>query len=307
MNSVPLGVTLPQFTDDPGVLLDAARRAEELGLDSIWVFDHLWPLSGGKHRPVIESWTALAWLAAATTRVKIGTLVTRSSLRHPAVVARMAATVASIAPGRTIVGVGSGDDKSRAENETFGLPFYEHPDRLQQLTDFAEALARAWAEPVVDLDRRFVRLTRLPSEPRPVPRPQLWLAGRSPGVIETAARVADGWNGWGGSATAFAAKVQRLARLAGERMVTPTWGGLAILDADDDAARAKLGRRDPRAYVVGGPERLARHLAALVDAGARHLIVTFPDAGRVGAYERLAGEVRARISSADAAGDARLW
>jgi alkanesulfonate monooxygenase SsuD/methylene tetrahydromethanopterin reductase-like flavin-dependent oxidoreductase (luciferase family) len=108
-----LGVTLPQFTGDAELFLDGARRAEHLGLDSVWVFDHLWPL-GAKRRPILEGWTALASVASATERIGIGTMVTRSSLRNPAVLAAMAATVGALAPGRLTVGLGCGVRSCRA-------------------------------------------------------------------------------------------------------------------------------------------------------------------------------------------------
>ena len=63
--SVAIGVTLPQFTGDPERFLDGVRRAEELGFDSVWVFDHLWPLGGNRERPILECWTALSYLRRA--------------------------------------------------------------------------------------------------------------------------------------------------------------------------------------------------------------------------------------------------
>jgi alkanesulfonate monooxygenase SsuD/methylene tetrahydromethanopterin reductase-like flavin-dependent oxidoreductase (luciferase family) len=292
VSRVPLGVTLPQFTGDGGTLVAAARRAEAVGLDSVWVFDHLWPLSGGKERPVLECWTALAWLAAVTERIHIGTLVTRSSLRHPAVVAKMAATVATMAPGRVTVAVGSGDDKSRAENEAFGLPYHDGVARVAQLRSFVEALARFWGEEEVSFADDFTSLTSLPTSPRPEPRPSLWIGGRAAATIRLAAEMGDGWNGWGSTPEAFVGSVQRLERAAGDRCVEPTWGGVAILGGTEEEARSKLGLRDPSGYIVGAPGTVARRLDAMVEAGARHLIVTFPDAGDPQTFTRLATEVR---------------
>jgi alkanesulfonate monooxygenase SsuD/methylene tetrahydromethanopterin reductase-like flavin-dependent oxidoreductase (luciferase family) len=137
MTGVRLGVTLPQFTGDPSKLLDGARRAEDAGLDSVWLFDHLWPLTGGKSRSMFECWTSLAYIAAVTKRVTVGTLVSRSSMRHPVLLAKMAATVHAIAPGRLVVGIGSGDEASRPENDSVGLPYYPGRERTDQL--FLEA------------------------------------------------------------------------------------------------------------------------------------------------------------------------
>ena len=292
MSEVALGVTLPQFTEDPAVFVEGARRAEEAGLDSVWLFDHLWPLSGGNHRPVLEAWTALAWVAAATARIHIGTLVTRSSLRHPAVLARMAATVCTVAPGRVTVGLGSGDSLSRDENEAFGIAYLEGPERVEQLSDCAEALLAAWSKPVVSLRRANVELDGLPVEPLPQPRPELWIGGRSSGVIEVAARLADRYNAWGGTPEDFAMLVDRLRGMAGPRDVPATWGGVALLDATDEAAIARLRGRHRGDLLVGSAATVASGLKGFVRAGARHLILSFPDAGRKDAYERLATEVR---------------
>ncbi len=226
MTEVLLGVTLPQFTDDRARFVDGARRAEALGLDSIWVFDHLWPLSGRKDRPVLEAWTSLAWIAAATNRVTVGTLVTRSSLRNPVLLAHMAAAVAEIAPGRLTIGIGSGDDASRDENEAFGIPYWSGADRIAQ---FEETLG-------------VVRDGLEGSETK------LWVGGRSDDALALAARYGDGWNGWGGTPERFAQDAATVAEYAAGLPIDMTWGG--VLKRDEDIA-AKLS-----AFVDAG----ARHV-----------------------------------------------
>lgn len=298
MTQVRLGVTLPQFTADGDAFARAALHAEELGLDSVWVFDHLWPLSGGRERPVLESWTALSYLAAGTENIGLGTLVTRSTLRHPAVLGKMAATVAVIAPGRLTVAVGSGDEASRDENESFGIPYFAESDRLDQFESTVTTLLDYLSGRSVSRRDRFVTLNELPPSPIPEDRPAIWVAGRSDDALEIAGTHGDGWNGWGGTPERFAqdaAGVAEYAHAAGNRAVELTWGGLVVLAADDDAARAKLGKRRPSDYVVGGPASVARHLALLVDAGARHLICTFSDAGDPAVYELLAKSVREEL------------
>ena len=292
---VRLGVTLPQFTRDVQVFVDGARRAEALGLDSIWVFDHLWPLTGGKERPILEGWTSLAWLAAATKRIEIGTFVTRSSLRHPAVLGKMAATVGHIAPGRVTIGIGSGDEASRAENEAFGLPYYEADERIDQLTSTVATVVEFLRGEEVTRKDRFVTIDHLPTSPRAEPRPRIWVAGRADDVLEIAGTAADGWNGWGGSPARFAQdafRVAEFAAAAGDRAVEASWGGLVVIGRDDADARRKLGARSERGLVVGGPETVARHLDELIEAGARHLVLTFTDAANPRPYELLAERVR---------------
>ncbi|MEA2461646.1 MAG: hypothetical protein QOH90_1823 [Actinomycetota bacterium] len=292
MSAVKLGVTMPQFSGDVGRLLETAQAAEELGLDSLWVFDHLWPLSGGKDRPILEGWSTLAWLAAKTTSIGIGSLVTRSSLRHPAVLAKMAATVACVAPGRVTIAVGSGDNLSRPENEAFGLPYYEGSDRSDQLRSAVEVLHGFFNRGALEQDDGFVSLRDLPPSPRPEVSPKIWVAGRSESVMAVAGDLADGWNGWQGSPQAFEADRADLAQRNGGRAFEFSWGGLLVLGADDADASVRLGKRDPGGFVVGGPETTALRLNAFVAAGAEHLTLTLAGTWELTDLERLAREVR---------------
>ncbi|MDQ4145366.1 MAG: LLM class flavin-dependent oxidoreductase [Actinomycetota bacterium] len=289
------GVTLPQFTKDPETFASAASRAETLGLDSVWVFDHLWPLSGGKDRSILEGWTSLSWLAAATKDIGIGTLVTRSSLRHPAVLTKMIASVAQTAGGRLTVTIGSGDELSRGENEAFGIPYHGGEGRIDQLTSTVKVVTELLQHREVTLEDDYVSLRSLPLSPRPSPNPAIWVAGRSDDALEIAGSLAKGWNGWGSSSERFAQdalRVTEFADAAGHREVELTWAGLVVIGEDDAAARAKLGDRSPPDSVIGGPDTVARHLEAVIEAGARHVILTFTDASKPGSYELLAEKVK---------------
>ena len=282
MSDVLLGVTLPQFTDDAAKFVSFARRVEKLGLDSAFVFDHIWPLSGGRERSILEAWSSLGHIAAATERVRVGTLVTRSSLRHPAVLAKMAATVGEVAPGRTIIGIGSGDDMSKEENESFGIPYYAGADRIEEFRGTVETVSKFLSEPIANVQHDFVTVEELPASPRPSPRPQVWVGGRSDDALEIAGRWADGWNGWGGSPQRFAQDALRVAEFAaasGDRAIELTWGGLVVLAETDAEAEAKLGKRNPKEYVVGGPEKVAARLNEFVEARCQ---ASGPDADRLG-------------------------
>lgn len=289
---VLIGVTLPQFTDDPEVFVDGARRAEDGGLDSVWIFDHLWPLSGGKERPIIECWTALAWVAASTARVGVGTLVTRSSLRHPAVLAKEAATVSAIAPGRVTLVIGSGDDASRPENEAFGIPYYAEEERVAQLASTVGCVRDYLRGEPFDRSDDFVAISSLPPSPVGERPPPVWVGGRAGDTLEVAGRLADGWNGWGGGPVRYAQDAVEVADAAEGRPLELSWGGVGILARDDTLAFEKLGDRNPKRYLVGGPETVGRRLLRFVEAGARHLMITLPDAADPEMYELVAGPIR---------------
>lgn len=291
MSDVRLGVTLPQFTDDGVVFTDGIRRAEALGFDSLWVFDHLWPL-GAKGRPILEGWTALAWLAALTRSVTVGTLVTRSSLRHPALLARMAATVSAIAPGRVCIATGSGDQASAAENLAFGLPYWTGADRMDQLASTVEVLHRSREAAEVTFADDFVQLDALPAGPGPRDY-SIWVAGRSVDALDIAGRLADGWNAWAASPDEFALAAEAVRNVAGDRPIELTWGGQVIVGETDEAAQERLGTRNPAHYVVGGPATVGRYLRSLIDAGVHHLVLASPFASDPRSYELLAGPVRA--------------
>lgn len=275
--TVKLGLTLPQFSNDTQRWQDAALRAEAGGLDSVWMFDHLWPLSGGKDRPVLEAWTALAWLAARTERITIGTLVTRSSLRHPALLAKMAATVGSIAPGRLIVGIGSGDKLSKDENVAFGIPYQAGEDRIDQLRSTVEVVHRYLHEDAVTQHDDFAGLAGLPPSPRPSPIPPLWVGGRSDEALEVAASLAGGWNGWNLSVADFSTAAGKVGALAGERPFELSWGGSMRIEDSS---------------------KVVSTLKAYAGAGAGHLIVTPTGPWGEGVVDRLADEVRPGIGAA---------
>lgn len=281
------GVTLPQFTDDRDRFLSGAERATELGFDSLWVFDHLWPLGGERTRPILECWTSLAYLAGAIPDITIGTLVTRSSLRHPVVLAKMAATVGAISPARVVVVLGSGDSLNRAENLAYGAPFYEGDDRTGQLVSTLEVLQRYLKTDRAELEDPFSRVSISPS-PTPEQQVRVWVGGRSAELLEVGGRIADGWNGWGANLETFSEDAKKVRSVAGTRPFQISWAGQVILGESDEEARSKLGARDPAQFVTGGPETVRASLARAIEAGAGHLMIALPDAGRTGAYEALA-------------------
>jgi alkanesulfonate monooxygenase SsuD/methylene tetrahydromethanopterin reductase-like flavin-dependent oxidoreductase (luciferase family) len=290
-----LGVTLPQFTGDPARMLEGALRAEALGLDSVWLFDHLWPL-GAKYRPILEAWTSLAAVAAATERIGIGTLVTRSSLRHPAVLAKMAATVGAVAPGRLTVALGSGDELSRAENQAYGLPYFSAERRTAQLESALRVVADYLNGVPVARTDDFVAIDGLPPSPRSTRPPKLWIGGWADEVLALAGTHASGWNGWGGSPQRYEHALRTVRASPKSATVEASWGSQALLRTTDASARRAARARGSGRFLAGGPATMASRLADMASAGAQHLILAFPDAGDRGPYELFVREVAPRLA-----------
>jgi len=251
--SARVGLTLPSFVDDPEVPIRVAKAAEAAGLDGVFVFDHLWRGDPPDRRPALECFALLGAVAAETTRIHVGTLVARATLRPAATLANCFTTVQRVSGGRLIAAIGSGDSHSRAENEAFGLEFGTMEDRIMALHDAVRA-AKHGEFPV-------------------------WVGGRAAQVREVAA-LADGWNGWGGTPETLSAEIELVRDVAPD--ATITWGGL-ILTGDDDAhAHAKAQQRTLADEVfVGGPARLAGQLAQFVERGAEWVILGPVDASNV--------------------------
>jgi alkanesulfonate monooxygenase SsuD/methylene tetrahydromethanopterin reductase-like flavin-dependent oxidoreductase (luciferase family) len=245
---VKLGLTLPNFRDDPEPALAVAHAAEAAGLDGVFGFDHLFRRSGdGDLRPALEGLTLLGAVAADTTRIAFGPLVARASLRPAATLAGALDTLARIGPDRLVATIGAGDSQSREENETFGLAAGTLGTRVATLAQAVEAT----------IDRGY----------------PVWVGGTSTSVGAVAAR-ADGWNRWGPTLERFEEEVQAVREMHTRAPFTVSWGGLVVLGGSEREARAKAQRLgNPPEAVVGDPERVADVLRAYGAAGADWVIV----------------------------------
>lgn len=166
------------------------EHAEAIGLDSVWVCDHL--LSGPEGQPpegIHEGWTILSALATSTTRVELGQLVMCNSFRNPGLLAKMAVTADTISEGRLILGLGAG--WYDPEYEAFGYPTDHRVSRLEEALRIIKPLLRAER---VTFAGRFYRAHEamlLPGPDRPIP---ILVAAKGPRMLRLAARHADAWN-----------------------------------------------------------------------------------------------------------------
>ena len=304
MADIRFGVTLPPLP--PPALRALASRIEALGYDSIWTGDHI-----AFHTPTYESLTTLTFIAAATSRVRIGTAVYLLALRQPAVVAKTVATLDVLSGGRFVFGVGVGGEFPK-EFEACGIPHAERGRRVDEGITVCRAL---WTESPASHAGRFLRFEGVALAPRPVQPggPPIWIGGRSDHALRRAARTGDGWVSYVVTPERFHRSLEKIHAFAAEagrpldaeRAFEPAHLLFAVLDDDGDRAHATAARYLTCQYnqpfdelatkycLLGPPARCVETLERFVQAGARTFILGFTaGAERVAEQvERFAAEV----------------
>jgi alkanesulfonate monooxygenase SsuD/methylene tetrahydromethanopterin reductase-like flavin-dependent oxidoreductase (luciferase family) len=244
---VKVGLVLPLFSGGPERVLAFAARAEELGFDGVFAFDHLFPPGAPADRASLEAFAMLSAVAAVTSRITVGTLVTRATLRSPGMIAKLAAAVDDVSGGRMILAIGTGDPIDEPEHRAFGIPYLEKTERREHLVETVRAV-RALFE-----GRPWPGGERVPAMPGPLlpapvtpGGPPIWIGGFADAVVRLAAREADAWNGWGMGHDEFARKARLLREAAAGRAVSATWAGIVVVGRDDAEVERLLAHRGAR-------------------------------------------------------------
>jgi probable F420-dependent oxidoreductase len=277
-DTVEVSLALRNFDDDPGDwswFFDTVYAAEQAGFDRVLVSDHVImgehlddyadPAAGGwegKKQPTgpdghyLEPLTLLAYLAAQTTRIRLGTNIVLAPLRNPVVLAKIAATVDVLSAGRLDLGVGVGWQAD--EYRAVGVPFESRGKRLDECLEVCQLL---WREQVATYSGETVSFERIHQMPKPV-QPAgvpIWVSGRvNKPVMRRLARFGAGWIPWGASATELPAQIRRMREAVAEHGRNP----------DDIGVVGSLGYQPFR-----DPNEMHDAAAALVEAGATDLRV----------------------------------
>jgi F420-dependent oxidoreductase-like protein len=187
--------TAQQHTTYEEILQIWQAADQEPLIEHAWVFDHFIPQDPPFDGPCLEGWTLLTALAAHTKRLRIGVLVTGNTYRHPAVLAKMAATVDHISGGRLDFGLGAAWNET--EHLMYGIPLPEAQERIARLGEACEVIQRLWTEPVANYAGEYYQLTKARCEPKPLqqPRPPFVIGGGGEQLtLRVVARYADIWN-----------------------------------------------------------------------------------------------------------------
>jgi alkanesulfonate monooxygenase SsuD/methylene tetrahydromethanopterin reductase-like flavin-dependent oxidoreductase (luciferase family) len=194
MTKAEIGVYLPQMGFTYDQILHRTLRCERLGIDSLWLYDHLYG-PGAPDYPSMEAWTLATALLSRTERIQIGHMVLCNQFRHPAVLAKMATTLDQISAGRLQLGIGSGSIED--EHNRIGLDWGTFRERSERLGETLEILHQAFANEVIDFAGEHFTVAHMPIKPGPVqqPRPPIVVGGVGEKyTLPLVARYADVWN-----------------------------------------------------------------------------------------------------------------
>jgi len=195
-------------------LVERVQFAESAGFDGAGVFDHFTPLYGAANGPCMEGWTLLAGLAAVTSRIRLGVLVTGITYRHPSILATEAITVDQISNGRLEIGMGAAWHEP--EHEQLGVPFPPLKERAERLEEGVQVMRLLMTKDRATFAGRHYQLNKASYYPRPVqrPHPPIWIgAGGEQLMLPIVARQADAWHAFG-SDDSLARKSRLLDQLA---------------------------------------------------------------------------------------------
>ena len=300
-----------QYTTWPG-MLEAGRRADTLGYDTLWTWDHLYPIVGSHEGPIFEGWLTLAAWAQATERIRLGLMVGANTFREPSLTAKMATTLDHISGGRAILGIGGAWFET--EHEAFGLAFGDgFPERLRWLGE-ALPIMRGMlhgTNPTAAGPRYTTKAVR--NDPPPIQErlPILIGGGGEQVTLKLVARYGDANNLGGGLETVnrkeaiLVQHCETVGRDPAEIERTIGLGSVIIRDSRDEALRVQkamfAANGDADVWMdqpVGTPEDVAERIAPFLEIGYRHLIAGFPSPHDEESMTRFATEVRPLLQGA---------
>jgi F420-dependent oxidoreductase-like protein len=252
------------------------RFVAEQGWDGVYVADHFMhgPDNGD---PCHECWTTLAGLAARVPHIRVGSLVTGNTYRHPAVLAKMAATVDHISGGRVVLGIGAGWQVS--EHRAYGIAFPSVPDRLGALEEACQVIRSLLDADRSEFQGRHYHLEHAPLNPKPVQArlPLLVGGGGERVTLRIAARYADEWNVWGTPET-MRHKIEVLDRYLAELGREPgevrrSTQAMLLLSDDRDQVAQRRASGPALPTMAGTPGEVRSVVAEYQAAGVDELIV----------------------------------
>jgi len=278
-----VGITDPQ--DKWAKAVEIAVLAEELGYDSVWVYDHFHNVPVPAHETMFECWTTLAAISQCTSRVRLGQMVGCALYRNPGLLAKVTSNIDVMSGGRLDWGIGAGwyDGEFRA----YGYDFPSNADRIRMLRETVEIVKLMWSEPDATYEGRHFSIAGAQCDPKPVqsPHPPIWIGGGGEQLtLRVVARLADRSN-FGGNPDEWAHKCKVLEGHCADvgrdyDEITKTWSP-EVFVRETEAEVAAAGSRSfwgesveswTAGNLVGTPEQVAERIATYRDLGCGGIV-----------------------------------
>ena len=311
-NKIPCGIEVPQaFLNGPvdtQHIRKFVTRAEELDYDSLWTQERIVSAF-----PMLEPVTLMTYVAAITSKLRIGSSVLLTVLRNPVQLAKSLATLDQMSGGRLIVGVGLGGVVGRYIPESEAVFGYSPERRATRFTEGLKVMKLLWSEQRASFNGVFWNFDDVPMEPKPCQSPlPLWFGGHAEAALRRAVTLGQGWMGAGSSSTErFIKEFGRITRLLDETNRDPATFAISkrvYLAVDDDRDRAEKRLREffavrydnpnlaSQVAIWGGRQEIIDKLSEVTKAGAQHLVLN-PVFDEMEHLELLAQEVVPNIAT----------
>jgi F420-dependent oxidoreductase-like protein len=301
--------------------LALARACEEHGLEGLFSSDHYISTVGGvgvPGRDALDAWTVLAGLAASTRRLRLGTLVSPATFRHPSVLAKAVTTVDHISSGRVELGIGAGWHE--LEHRAYGIPFGDQATRTGLFAEQLEVFVGQWSGASFDFTGQHYRLEGCVALPRPVqrPRPPIIVGGAArPGTLGPAVRFADEYNTYFASPETCRVRAERVraacetaGRDPGSLRFSLMTGFAIGTDTRDLGLRTRgIMKREAASgdetaflsahadeWIVGTVEEAILRVAELAEAGVERLVLEHLDSGNLDTIALIGSKILPRIA-----------
>ncbi len=265
----------------------AVRAVEEMGYYSVWNFDHLLPPDGADDGACFETWTTVAAMAAATSRIRVGILVNGVLYRDPATLAKSAVMVDQISNGRFDFALGAA--WAEREFRAYGLPFPPIGERMDRLEETLRIVTSLWTQPRTTFNGAYYTITNAPCEPKPVqrPYPPILIGGNGARTLRKAARYANEWNGFGAPSdmVPHIEQLRRNCQAIGRdfSQITLSVHPLLAIARTHEEAEAKartlaagVGKTveaEPDRWLLGTPAELRERVTRYQEVGVTHFIM----------------------------------
>jgi F420-dependent oxidoreductase-like protein len=319
MLKMKFGLQHPNFSFDyknedtsqiVGSLKDLILIAENAGFDSFWVMDHFHQIKfvGSPEEPMLESWTTISALAGMTTKIKLGTLVTGIVYRHPAILAKISATLDVLSKGRLFMGIGAAWNQE--ESFAYGIPFPPTKERLLRLEEVIQIILKMWTKSTATFNGKYYQIKDAYCNPKPIqkPHPPIMVGGGGErNTLRIVAKYADACNLFGSIET-----IKRKLSILKEHCknvgrdydsILKTKLGIVLIDNDKEVLNKRVNElfkgmpnEQIREFVIyGTQEEVLREMESFENAGIEYFIVDLDPSRELEQLELFADKIMKNI------------